>query len=384
MFSECLGALRQDLCQGRESSPKNTTPLKGHILLDFELSEEWSLGQVIIHASKRVEIGHAQAAFISTVSLPSWVDREHAHAFIIALTTALSFAIGRPVKSPRDPYWIVSAGRTVDPNALAIQFPVLVAGPGARDCQVSAPFLTSYQKAAARTLDLLRALPVPAYDRALQAMRLVHLALLNHRDDFALSYFLVVSSLEAIAQLAIPRDEVITRHANEPQWRARAQTDPMFKELYSAYRAERGNNSGLSKRFVRFILEYCPVAEWDDLPHPDENFEQFMREKHPDLGPFPARRSLWNIRPSKLTSAQLARILSDAYSHRSGFTHEGAQPPHQDPLGYDRFFDVVFVFQPGVRTVSRVVVPTFGLMAFLARRCIEKWSARQLTSGNGA
>ncbi|MBI2988259.1 MAG: hypothetical protein HYY45_15945 [Deltaproteobacteria bacterium] len=352
--------------------------------MDFELPQDWSLGDVIVHASKRVDMPHAHAAFVSTVLLPSWVDRDHAHPFIIALTTALSFATGRPIKSPRDPYWIVSAEASVDPKAVAIQFPVLVAGPGARDYQISAPFLTSYEKAAARALDVLRVLPLPAYERTLQAMRLVHLALLNHRDDFALSYFLLVSSLEAIAQLAIPRSEVITRHTNEPQWRARARTDAMFRELYAAYRSERGNNSGLRKRFVRFILEYCPVDEWDDLPHPDENFEQFMREKHPDLGRFPVRRSLWNIRPSELTSAQLARILSDAYSHRSGFTHEGAQPPHQDPRGHDRFFDVVFVFEPGVRTVTEVVVPTFGLMAFLARRCIEQWSARQLTSGNGA
>ena len=158
----------------------------------------------------------------------------------------------------------------------------------------------------------------------------------------------------------------------------------MFRELYAAYRAERGNNSGLRKRFVRFIFEYCPVQEWDNLPHPHENWEHFMRETHPELSSIPARRSLWNIRPSELTAAQLERILSDAYSHRSGFTHEGAQPPHQDPRGYDRFFDVAFVFEPGARTVTHVVVPTFGLMAFLARRCIEQWSARQLPSGNGA
>lgn len=384
MFSESLGALREDLYQSTDARPDSEPTWQGHILLDFELPEDWTLGDVTVHASQRVELGHAQAAFVSTVSLPSWVDRDHAHPFIIALTTALSFATGRPMRSPRDPYWIVETGGVVDPSVLAMVYPVLVAGPGAHDSRISTSFLTAYRDSAARVLDLLRALPLPEYQRALQAMRLVHLALTNHRDDFALSYFLLVSSLEAVAQLAIPRGEVIHDHPQEREWRLRARSDPEFKELYRAYRVERGSNSGLRKRFVRFVLEYCPVQEWDDVPRPDDNFQEYMKEKHPEMGSFPRRQSVWDVPPSKLAPAQLDRILSDAYKHRSGFTHEGAQPPHQDPRGYDRYFDVSFVFEPGARGVAQVVVPTFGLMVFLARRCIEQWSTRQLRSGNGA
>lgn len=56
--------------------------------------------------------------------------------------------------------------------------------------------------------------------------------------------------------------------------------DSEFKELLEVYKREHGNNNYLAERFTKFILEYCPVKEWQELKHPLNHVIQITDEQN--------------------------------------------------------------------------------------------------------
>ena len=63
-------------------------------------------------------------------------------------------------------------------------------------------------------------------------------------------------------------------------------------------------------------------------------------------------------------------MLHDAYGHRSGFIHRGESPPHQQPVSSNRFFEEVFEYDESRKSLARLIVPNFRLMAYIAQHSI--------------
>src|SRR5919106_1638787 len=129
MFNECIPAFwPAPPAEDHEASI-------GYLLLNFELTSEISLDDFTIYQTRTVHIPNsAYAAFVAPVNMPPWIEpRFNGHLFLIALSAVLTFAICRPVKSPRD---ISTIGTAIDKAEfeLAIQYPVLTAGPGFHFC----------------------------------------------------------------------------------------------------------------------------------------------------------------------------------------------------------------------------------------------------------
>ena len=105
LFNECIplfhptNPLRYDLAQGEN------TDAHGYLLLDFQLKQIWDFTHFSIKPTERVLLPDAYSAFIAQASLPTWLDtftsRHASHLFTTALSAVVSFALGRPVKSPR-------------------------------------------------------------------------------------------------------------------------------------------------------------------------------------------------------------------------------------------------------------------------------------------
>lgn len=376
LFKESIQYFRPHPDQAASLVPRREPKLFGHILLDFNSPIEFTQDEFTIKPTTRVDLPQAYAAFVAPVELPLWVCSLHnGHLFTIALSSVFSFATGRPTKSPRDDYLIVK--KLTDSNflALAIQFPVLVAGPGAHGVRPSKLTVEKYHTYVQDAISVLYKVPYNRYLDLMQSIRLVHLAHINKRDDFSLAYALIIAAIESVAQIAIPRDDVKEQHPAEDDWISRSLSDSVFKELFAAYRQERGKNQYHARRFVEFILRYCPVNSWDGLESPYSDIAKFRAEltgETPDN--WLTERRWFECYPSDLNEGQIKIMLRDAYKHRSGFIHRGVSPPHQQPDSSNRFFEEVFEYDESRKSLARLIVPNFRLMAYIAQHSIVNFA----------
>jgi hypothetical protein len=376
LFRECIPALRSDTAAGwRTEEDHRKDRIYGYLFLDFYLSTPLVFEDFQIDPAIEVKLPGAYSAFISRVKLPIWVGNHNSHFFTIALSTAVSFAIGRPVKSTRDDYWALGMLDQNTLNTLAIQFPVLTAGPGAHNSRLSSQTMSMLIEEVQRVVKILRKLPTERYILIMQAMRLVQLAHLVHRDDFGLAYYLLISAIECIAQSAISRRNVVEQHPKLLEWKERAKEDAEFKQLFKAYTSEWGKSNYLKKRFVRFLQIYSPPESWGELDDPNSDLFAYLEELHPGKDFSHIGNTRWHeIYPVDLSTIDIERILSQAYTHRSSFTHKGEQPPHDNPNSYNRYFDEVFHWGT---CFQRFIVPNYRLMSFLARKSIIEYATQE-------
>jgi len=373
MFNECISKFRPEKIE-ISSVEKGLT---GYLLLDFNLTHTLQFKYFTIEPSIEVRLPGAYAAYISPVSLPKWFDSDHnTHLFTIGLASVISFALRRPVKAPRDGY--ITRREHLDENSLvelAIQFPILTAGPGAHDTRLSEESSTNMYENLQKTINIIYDIPYEIYNIAMQSIRLFHLSQMNKRDDFGLSYFLLVSSIEPIAAKAIRRKTVAYKHPKEDAWKERAKSDKDLEELLQAYKQERGKSQYLSKRLVEFIMKYCPPEQWVDLEHPRGNLVSYLEG-------LTGRKDDWLIKkqwdekyPEDLSEDEIKKLLTDLYIHRSKFTHEGKNPPHQIPESHNRFFDIqtVVINKDEDFWVENIVLPNFQLVSFMANRSIMNY-----------
>lgn len=191
------------------------------------------------------------------------------------------------------------------------------------------------------------------YVKMMQAMRLVQLAHQNHFEDFDLSYSLLIAGIEAIAQIAIPATK-IDKHPSDKDWKKLCKINPndpdseKLNELFEKYKeaVQYVNNEishrDLTKKFVEFILEYCPVEDWKIMT--DRNLETgFLDDERRDAFDHAFRKATGERTPDMLTVEGQQKLVRNTYRYRSGFIHAGAPLPHQNPEGYDhnRFFEKV-------------------------------------------
>jgi hypothetical protein len=379
LFDEAIAAFRPAPDERNFSERAESEPLEAHVLLDFAIPTSINCGEFSLSTTRRVDFPGAYAGFIAPVSLPRRIERYNGHLFAVAVSAVVSFTLMRPAKSPRDDYLIGRALPEHDLTTLGLQFPVRIAGPGSHNWQLSVQTLENYSLSLSEVTALLYNLPHKDYIRVMRAIRLVQLAHNNVRDDFSLAYYLLVSAIETIAQKAVAKKEFAEKHPQEEAWKSASKNNPMVKELLTAYRDERGKTQYLRKRFVKYILDYCPPSQWSDLEHPMSNLQSFLQEIMPTGQYDHLTEKEWDeTYPSDLPENSVTEVLSDLYKYRSRFTHEGAAPPNRNPTSYNRYFDKEMEYDQNTGQLRELLLPNFRLISFIAHRSILNFARRRL------
>jgi hypothetical protein len=370
MFDEAIAAFRPESIVNSSGAAELTT--YAVVLSDFEIRQSIKADSFEVLPTEEVHFPGAYAAFIAPIAFPRHEDFESiAYGFALAVSTIMSFATGRPVKVPRDPYHIGSTLERSRYVSLALSFPILIAGPGAHDVRLASSTQATFAQAIASVSKLLRTVEYDDYVRLFRAMRILQLAHQTVRDDFALAYYLLVSAIEVVASRAIPRKQVAERHPDEKAWAAAARDNPVLRTVLMAYKAERGKSQYLRRRFTEFILRYCPPAAWQQLEHPHSNLEAYIEGLTQRAYPLArTRRSPFELYPEDIPEELALDVISNLYKYRSNYTHEGAAPPHRHPVNYNRFFDDELEFDEEKGTVRRLLLPNYRLVAFIAQRSI--------------
>ncbi|MCY8493181.1 MULTISPECIES: hypothetical protein [Bacillus subtilis group] len=389
MFNECISVFRPE-----NINIKENRELTKYLLLDFCLTETLNFDYFSIEPSIEVPLAMSRNAYVTPVKLPSWLEwSDHPHLFNVALAAVFSFVSGRSIKAPRED---ISAEQDKESlKEVAVHFPVLSAGPGNHKVNISKIELHELYEELKEIINILFNLPYREYIDAMQSIRLVHLAHMNKRDDFGLAYYLLVSSIEPFSTKAIKRKKVTPEPDDrEKKWREISEKiGGDFAELFKEYTAEKKKNKLINKRFVEFILKYCPINEWHELKHPDERDEEIRIEKYKELyeefelnkepPQFRKREKLWFEKyPEDLTDDEIRKLLSDLYKHRSNFTHRGENPPHKHHKPIEKFFrqeslplkkidDQWVVPEP-------ILFPNYILVSFIAKRAITNYLKTKL------
>lgn len=372
LFDECIDAFRR---RNKKYVPFLDGKSGSYLLTSFELPEPWELPYCTVHPSARVPLPGAASAFICRIDNPDWVGTHNSHLYGIALATIVSFATGKLCKSTRDDYLNRREElRSKDLLELALMHPVLVAGPGCVHVSLSSGRRREHQRSVSELIKRLHSVPRKTYVLLMQAIRLVYLSLLNKRDDFGLAYLLIVSAIESVAQLAVKREHVRKAHPSEESWVLKASEDAVFAELLGAYRELRGQNQYLQERYIQFICKYAPVEIWEEIVlHPIQELADYAKEASSDrLIDHLVRKHRHEKHPADLSPEHIRRILADSYTHRSCFVHRGEQPPHREPISFNRFFQEVRDFD-GENVIERLL-PNYELLFGIARRSITSWA----------
>lgn len=362
MFNECINVFRPNesthtLCDKNHS--------KSFIITSFELEQEWDLGICIVKPSHHIKLASCYSAFICEVKNPYWVTTENSHLFGIALSSIVSFITLKVCKSPRD-YWLYAKEELMDNDyfSLALNNSVLVTGPGSVRSNLSNA--KELGEEIRKLIDLLQSVEYKKYLIFIQSIRMIHLSLINHREDFGLGYFLVVSAIESIAQNAIKRDNVKPPNESDKRWKEKAKTDLEFKELFEKYKESRGQNMYLKEKYVKFINDYAPVDKWEKfVPHQLQTFVDFFKtipENDILLKLFPLEQQRWETYPRNLDKLAIDKILADSYKYRSCFVHRGEQPPNRSPDQSSRFFEEQFEYGK-----DKKILPNYILLLGIAK-----------------
>lgn len=375
LFDECIDAFRR--------KQENYVPFiegksRSYLLTAFKLDKSWDLGICVVHPSIQIHLPGAYSAFISTVENPDWVEVHNSHLFGIALAAIVSFLSGRPCKSTRDDYLCRYENLSGDDLLqLALLNPILTAGPGCTHISLSSARQDSIGSTAKTFIAALCHIDYKSYRIIMQATRMVHLSLINKREDFGLGYLLVVSAIESIAQIAVKRDKVKIKNPYEAQWKKKADEDSDFATLLNEYLDSRGKNEYLKERFVKFIRDYAPAEKWEDyVPHPLKDMADYIKDVSPLHSVDHIIKKHWFEKyPNELDSSEIEKILASAYTHRSCFIHRGEQPPHQDPSpSSDRFFQVYREYTE--HNLQEQILPNYELLLGISQHAILNWLAR--------
>ncbi|CAI6231780.1 hypothetical protein EQZ01_02975 [Bacillus subtilis] len=384
LFNECISTFRPQKIDIKEDQE-----YIGYLLLDFHLNETLNFRHFSIEPSIKVEVSWIRSAFISPVKLPKWFEwTDHPHLFSIALAAVFSFASGRPVKAPRDLITLSSTEQLDETSRkdIAVQFPVVTAGTGAHNVNISSMELNDLYKNLQETIDILFNLSYKQYTLAMQTIRLVHLAHMNKRDDFGLAYYLLVSSLETFSTAAIKKSRVSPNtNPDEEKWkRISEENNGDFAELFNEYIAMKKKDKLIGKRFIEFILEYCPPKEWNKLKHPNERMEESLEEQFGYK-----RREVkkhWSEKyPEDLTDDEIRKLLKDLYTYRSNFTHRGENPPYRDTDDkINKFFLEETIYKKQlleeieIEVPEDILLPNYSLISFIANQAITKYLKKKL------
>ncbi|MDA2095474.1 hypothetical protein PDN23_22955 [Bacillus cereus] len=369
LFKECIESFRPE----NQNFDSETEQVIGYLLLDFRLNKELKFDYFIIQPTYEVKFENDMryASFIAPVILPKWKEiSEREHLFMIGLSTIMSFIFRRSITAPRDQ--INSLSREIDMTKFAKHHPILITGPGAHKTNISEERIEELHQELQEFITILYKVPFKRYTEIMQSIRLVQLAFLNMREDFALSYYLLISAIEPFASKAIKRNKVVSKHQLNEKWEKLAEENEDVFHLFEEYRRLTGENKQLKKRFVEFILEYCPPNQWNQLEHPSEGDLAGMPEDFRSRFNWITEKGCDEVYPENLPEEEIRNILSDAYNHRSQYTHEGKNPPHSSPNSALKYFEMQMI-QSEEYSYINVIYPNFNLMSFIAKKSIQNY-----------
>lgn len=375
LFRECMFYLREDL--HLQTHRISTSPVRktfSCICTTFHITKTWDLGDFSINPPYEVQFPSAKKSLISFVNNPNWIINEgfvHPLLFGEVLSCLISFITLLPVKSPRDSHSL-SGMEDLDSisssclNDIALTLPFIWAGTGAHQSRLTVEQEDNFIEELKELIFLLKNVEEKLYSFSLEVIRLIHLSILVRRDDFGLAYLLLVSAIEAVAQKAVKRDSVKVSDPKEKEWteiaRNKGVLNEEFKELLGLYKDARGKNQYLSKRYTKFIMDFCPPQDWEDIvvsrySNFDREWNDFMQgSKH----------------PSVMETEEVESILNKAYNYRSRFVHSATQPPHEAPqASMNKFFEVIRNFDSNSHELQ--ISPTYELMLAIAKHSIMKW-----------
>ena len=222
---------------------------------------------------------------------------------------------------------------------------VIVRGPGSELQNVHADILDEWGFRLKGLYRLIKSLPYEAgpkdidYKKTMQAFRLIHLAHINHDNDFDLAYSLLVAGVEAVSQIAIPLKK--SKHELHTTWKELAKENPDIKILFNKYGKMNSNDKKLSDRFADFILKYAPVSEWEVLDKDEIRLGFDNKYKFE----FEGIRRRTEIKPSSFSDVYLRdEVIKRTYAYRSSFIHVGGNLPHREVEGspLNRFLEEVY------------------------------------------
>lgn len=372
LFDECIHAFRRP---GESHPPFMEGDSKSFLLTSFHIQEAWEFPHTRVLPSSKVTLPGAWSSFICTIENPAWVGTHNAHLYGLALSAIVSFVTGMPCQSTRDDYLCRRQKLTkYELMELAVHHPVLVAGPGSVSTHLSQKTLSEYESSIGLLITRLHEMPLKNYRKVMQAIRLVHLSLLNKKNDFGLAYLLVISAIEAIAQEAIDKKIFKKKHPLESKLIARYKNDSEFVEFFDHFKKIRSQNSHLKERYVRFIKEFAPHECWEEIvPHQMQKISEYIHEISPEQPISHLTQKSWHESyPKDLPIELINEILESSYKHRSCFIHTGEQPPHSDPNSYNRFFQEIYRFEEG--GYKKFLLPNYSLMLAIAQTSITRWA----------
>lgn len=379
-FEECIEVFRPKNADSINQSHNSNIM---YLLFDFSFEEEINFSQFSIRPPKKINLGIFKEAYISEllISDSSYEIREM-HLVAYGLAAILSSVIRRPVQAPKNNYIKNKKFEKLSEEEkleLAMNLPVLSAGPGTQPKELTQEQFDNFKVDSGEILKKLFNSAYKEYEDFMRAIRLLHLAQLNKKEDLGLSYYLTISAIETIATKAISEKKFKEKPEAKQKWKAKADKDPEFKELINLYKKARGKNKYLKERFIKFIFDYFPPERWEEIDHPLEHFKN-----HGDRFLWVTEKNFAEKYSSDLTSEELEKIINDMYSNRSKYTHKGKTPEYHSPDSIFKMFEnmVVLTEDPvrGDLGAKDITIPTFHLLTYISIKSIKEYLLNKQTN----
>ena len=377
-FHEAIEAYTATPISGLLELAPSPALVRIYLLSNLAFPESAQTQKFTIHPSLESALVPGRSAFITPVDVLVPVGHIDAEAVAFyagqAIAAILSLATERIFVSPRDDRYVgdiqINEGMLTE---LAIQFNVVVAGPGAVMPRVSPARMGVLTERVQGLVRSLEAIDVDKRRRVLQAARLHHLAQQFVREDFELGFALIVASIEAMAGLAISRESVFSHlQYSSVEEEVRAFCESRGGEVGGWFKMKIRDQALLKKKFVIYIMKYAPVSRWEEVRH---SLSDLMESRPPEWPSSPtndATRKAWfELYPDDLSAEDIEAILARSYDDRSVFLHTGARSSHQYPTGLERFFTIVDEFDLKKLESKRFVVANFETMLTISRIALE-------------
>lgn len=416
LFKEAIIAFSKEQAENTSSLIKlydtNTdNRLYGYLVLDFNLSEDIVCGDFTIFKSEKIYFDLKDTfgqqiswSYISAVRLPEYVNFLNSSLYTLALSTICSFAFERPVYSATEYSYEKHLGKKASSDELkhiGMSFPILSLGNNGTISEVHHSVLSQWinkfkeiNEVVNKFYNADNSKSRLTYNSFFQIMRLFQLSLQNKKNDFDLSFSLLVASIESAATFyseAIPP----TKPKEHKEWLNLRKSENLiisslakkYEELWAKF-SQVEKDSQLSSRFIKFIFECAPKETWeatidDDLLRDGLDYRQDYPEevsRQPELT------------PNSLTDEELQDIIKKTYSYRSNFIHKGTSTPHQEHKNsnrnrfFEKTFNILRFNEEKNETLTPLKLATwydlhakYELMSCIARVSITEYAKRTIT-----
>jgi hypothetical protein len=376
-FAEAIEAYR---ATARLGVPTDRVRIRAYLLAPLAIQLGVETPQFGLQPAIAVDLPGARAGFIVPVDVDAPDDfGSTAHYKCQAIAALMSIAYGRAFVAPRDPYMVgkdqLNAQQATE---LAIQHNVLIAGPGYQNPRLASAYEATLAARLVTLVDALELLDTPRFTQVMQAIRLHHLGLLARRMDFELGFSLIVASLEAMAQIAIARDQIPAVSYSPEELVIKEFCEAKAGKIGGWFKSKVRDQGRLKARFIEYVFRFAPVDSWTEQRHPlSETMEYLDEVSGSQAGgrDWVTRKSRDEVYPEDLSVEELRAIIASTYEDRSGFLHAGTRSTHASPQSYNRYFDAVDVYDYDFRaaTRGRRFVATFDTLSTISRIALMRF-----------